>query len=166
MSEIITNRLFMRPFIEADRDHFLSLKTTPANMADTHIGVLDQPTTDKMLAEYIQHWHGGSLGMWALFHRQTGSFVGECGFATRTDFDEPTLRYTLDHKWWGQGLAAEAVSAVLDHGFKSELVEHVSALALESNHRSCRILEQVGMGVTETDFGGVSGFQRYALKRP
>jgi len=166
MSEILTDRLFMRPFLETDKDHFLSLKTKLVNMADTHVGVLDEQTSAHLLAEYVQHWHTGGLGMWALFHRQSESFIGECGFAARSGFSDLTLRYTLDHKWWGQGLASEAVNAVLDHGFKTELVEHVSALALQSNHRSCRILEQVGMNVTETAFGGVSGFQRYALKRP
>jgi len=165
MSEIITNRLFMRPFLETDHDHFLTLKTTLVNMADTYVGVLDEHTSARLLSEYIQHWHVGGPGMWALFHRESGSFIGECGFAARPGFDELTLRYTLDHKWWGQGLASEAVNAVLDHGFTDYLVEHVSALALQSNHRSCRILEQAGMNVSEADFDGVAGFQRYALKR-
>jgi [ribosomal protein S5]-alanine N-acetyltransferase len=163
MSEIYTERLHMRPFTMSDEAKFLDLKTHPENMAGTNVGALSIGQARDLLAAYIEHWAHSEIGMWALVHLASGDFVGECGFATRPGFGGLTLRYTLDRQWWGRGLAPESVIAALDFGHQHEELDEVSALAMDTNIRSWRILEQAGMHMAENDFSGISGFRRYVL---
>jgi len=163
MSDIYTERLYLRPFQQSDEACFIDLKTHPENMAQTKIGALDIGQAIDLLETYIAQWRHSSIGMWALIDQQTEQFVGECGFAGRPGFSGVTLRYTVDRQWWGRGLAPESVAAVLDHGRQHPDLAEVSALAMISNSRSCRILEQAGMTHVEDDFDGVTGFRRYVL---
>jgi len=163
MSDIYTERLYLRPFQQSDEARFIDLKTHPENMAQTRIGALDIGQTIDLLETYIAQWRHSSIGMWVLIDQQTETFIGECGFAGRPGFNGVTLRYTIDRQWWGKGFAPESVTAVLDYGCRHPDLEEVSALAMISNTRSCRILEQAGMTHVEDDFEGVAGFRRYVL---
>ncbi len=164
MSEFYTDRMFMRPFSEADEADFVDLKTHPENMAGTNAGVLGSDAALDLLNAYLRHWQQSAIGMWALIDIETESFIGECGFARRSRFDGLTLRYTLDRHWWGRGLAPESVKAALAFGKQHETLEEVSALAMDSNTRSCRILEQAGMIHVEDDFSKTPGFRRYLIR--
>lgn len=163
MSELYTDRLFMRPFSKTDAEPFIDLKTHPENMAGTNVGALDAGSARDLLNAYLAQWQQIAIGMWALIDIETGTFIGECGFAKRPGFDGLTLRYTIDRHWWGRGLAPESVAAVLAYGKLQPGLGKVSALAMGTNIRSCRILEQAGMEHVENDFAGVPGFRRYVL---
>jgi len=163
MSDIYTKRLYLRPFEKSDEAWFIDLKTHPENMAQTRVGALDIGQAIELLETYIAQWQRSSVGMWALFDRQSDHFIGECGFAGRPGFDGVTLRYTLDRLWWGRGLAPESVSATLEYGRRHPELKQVFALAMAGNTRSCRILEQAGMTHVEDNFDGVTGFRRYVL---
>lgn len=61
------------------------------------------------------------LQYWAMYHRQTGEFIGCCGIhsvytAIPGDIE---LGYHLCAKFWGQGIASEAATAVLNHAFNT-----------------------------------------------
>ena len=164
MSEIITERLIMRPFEAADINYLIHLKGSATNMARTTVGPIDATQATKQLDQYRQQWKDLGLGMWSLTHKPSGAFVGECGYVKRPDMDDLSLRYTLSDSWWGQGLAPEAIQAALHYGLDTANLKQVSALALTSNERSCRILETSGMSVIDTKFGGHNDFHRYQLK--
>ena len=164
MSEIITERLIMRPFDAADINYLIHLKGSARNMAGTTVGPIDAAEAARQLESYRMQWLNLGIGMWSLIHKASGAFVGECGYVKRPDMEDLSLRYTLSDSWWGQGLAPEAVKAALNFGLNKRGLGQVSALALESNERSCRILETSGMSIAETDFKGVPKFRRYQLK--
>lgn len=165
MTELQTDRLLMRPFNASDINYLIFLKGSQTNMAQTTVGPISAAEATEQLAQYQSQWKSRGIGVWSLTHKASGAFVGECGFVAREDMDEMSLRYTLCHGWWGQGLALEAVSAALTYGLGDGGLDQISAVALESNNRSCRILEQAGMQMTGTDFGGVPGFRRYQISR-
>ena len=163
MRKIITERLIMRPFDAADINFLIHLKGSPTNMAGTTVGPIDATQATIQLNHYRQQWKDLGLGMWSLTHKASGEFVGECGYVKRPDLDDFSLRYTLSDSWWGQGLTPEAVQAALHYGLNNAYLKEVSALALASNERSCRILETSGMSVVDNNFGGRSNFRRYQL---
>ena len=163
MSEIITERLIMRPFDAEDINYLIHLKGSATNMARTTIGPIDATQATIQLDHYRQQWKDLGLGMWSLTHKASGEFVGECGYVKRPDLEDFSLRYTLSDSWWGQGLTPEAVQAALHYGLNNANLKKVSALALASNERSCRILEATGMSVVDNNFGGWSDFYRYQL---
>jgi len=163
MTQITTERLIMRPFTAADINYLIHLKGSEANMALTTVGAIDAQAASEQLELYRQQWTTRGIGMWTLTHRTSGAFVGECGFVERPDMEELSLRYTLCQGWWSQGLAPESVKAALRFGLNEADLQAVSAVALESNKRSCRVLESAGMAVVENDFCQIPGFRRYHI---
>jgi [ribosomal protein S5]-alanine N-acetyltransferase len=55
------------------------------------------------------------------------------------------LAYDLDPQWQGQGLATQAVRAVLGWGHAVRCLVRIQATVLDSNARSIAVLERVGM---------------------
>ena len=88
----------------------------------------------------------GSFYDWALVHKETGRMIGTCGFTT---FDCPNdaaeIGYVLNPDYRGQGLAPEAVRAILDYGFEKLQLHRVEARFIEGNTASLRVMEKVGM---------------------
>lgn len=67
------------------------------------------------------------------------------------------IAYELSSRYWGRGLARNAVEAMI-----SELVEHyqvrtVSAVLKEENYRSLRLLERLGFSRASTETGSGAG---------
>jgi len=153
----------MRPMSQGDAEAFTLLRGDPAAMTGTTVGAISAAAAAEMLNGYVAQWRENGLGMWAVTDSGSGVFIGECGFARRDTLRELTLRYAIARDWWGRGLASEAVNGALDFGFGQFGLEQVSAVALETNDRSCRILEAAGMIVAEEDFDGVERFRRYHL---
>ncbi len=165
MSKIITERLIMQPFQPDDINYLIHLKGSQKNMAETTVGPISAAEAAEQLDAYRKAWKDHGIGVWSLTHKASGAFVGECGFVHRPDLADLSLRYTLNHSWWGQGLAPEAVKAALEFGLTKGGLNQVSALALDTNTRSTRILTSAGMKVIGNDFNGIPGFQHYQLKR-
>lgn len=68
-----------------------------------------------------------------------GRVIGKAGF-----YEMPVVGYILHPDVWGQGLASEAVSAVIDHVFATRDVETLTADVDPHNAASIRLLERLG----------------------
>lgn len=68
-----------------------------------------------------------------------GRVIGKAGF-----FELPEVGYILHPDAWGQGLAAEAVGAAVDHVFTTRHVETLTADVDPENTASIRLLERLG----------------------
>jgi ribosomal-protein-alanine N-acetyltransferase len=89
--------------------------------------------------------------------RSENKLIGYCGFFDQTvdDAEEIEIGYRLDPKYWGQGLATEAVRAVRDHAFNDLGLDHVISLIHPENIASRRVAEKNGMTAErETVFRG------------
>ena len=75
-----------------------------------------------------------------------GRVVGKAGF-----WNLPDVGYILHPDVWGQGLAGEAVGAVIDHVFRTVAVETLTADVDPDNAASIRLLERLGF--VRTGFG-------------
>ena len=60
----------------------------------------------------------------------------------------PEIGYILHPDAWGQGLATEALTAVIDHVFATRDVETLTADVDPGNLASIRLLERLGFGKT------------------
>ena len=61
-----------------------------------------------------------TTGTWGMFNKITGEFIGSC--LLRPFNDEPgvvELGYSLEQKYWGQGLATEMAAAIITHGLSA-----------------------------------------------
>jgi len=70
------------------------------------------------LLRYAGHWLWFDYGFWAMEEKDTGTFVGELGFAEfqrelEPPLDCPECGWVLAPRFHGQGYAAEALNAAL-----------------------------------------------------
>ena len=111
-----------------------------------------QPWSDEETRQFVTNrmsdYEGYGWTMWPLVLKETGSFIGYCGFLRRRHGEykgEIEIGYALAKDAWGRGLAAEAGSRILQHGFEVLGFERVIASARPENARSIRVMEKMGM---------------------
>lgn len=82
---------------------------------------------------------------WAITLRESGEFIGSCGFwrLVKAHF-RAEIGYELAPEWWGQGLMPEALSAALSFGFTIMGLHSVEAQIDPENNGSRRVLEKLG----------------------
>src|SRR5579883_1534181 len=116
MSVLQTPRLLLRPFRADDLDDLAELYADPE--VTRYIGTgcpQNRDQVQRRLERMMRHWQEHGFGMWALLHKPEGRFVGRCGAGYLHGRGDPELAYTLARRFWGQGLATEAVRLVLQH---------------------------------------------------
>jgi ribosomal-protein-alanine N-acetyltransferase len=74
-----------------------------------------------------------------------GEVIGTCGYhAWAKDHFRAEIGYELARDYWGQGLMAEAIKALLAFGFEEMALNRVEAMVLEGNKASAGFLEKLG----------------------
>jgi ribosomal-protein-alanine N-acetyltransferase len=135
----------MRPFAASDLELLARHHGDAEVMAQMKGGV---QTADQARAEfdgYRAGWRENGYGVWALFHKDGGAFVGECGLRPGHDGLGVLLRITLAKAWRGQGLAGEAMAAAARFGFESAGLDRLVAVTQAVNRPARKILEGLGM---------------------
>jgi ribosomal-protein-alanine N-acetyltransferase len=89
-------------------------------------GVVSHEVIDGKIVSIEQHWNERGFGQWAVFEKEAGRIVGLCGLHRSEEGIE--LSYMFFPAFWGRGLATEAASASLHHGFHSLAFEHIVAI--------------------------------------
>jgi RimJ/RimL family protein N-acetyltransferase len=150
---IETERLVLRPLTQAD-----------APALSTHAGFL---ALARMLASVRAPWPEDALRAWIDQSRWRGRLGFRLGVTLREDGrligsvgagGEPlSVAYVLGRRWWGQGLATEAMSA-----FVAELDVRFAPPAIEAEHfadnpASGRVLAKLGFVRVAETLGGSAG---------
>ena len=82
----------------------------------------------------------------AIVHKEAKKMIGTVGFTT---FDTKNLcaeaGYVVSPDYWGMGIAAEALSALLNFAFCELNVNRVEAKYIAENTPSLRVMEKCGM---------------------
>ena len=91
----------------------------------------------------------GRAKYWTVRLRSDDAFVGLCDLS-ELQHDSADVGFVLARRHWGQGLAQEAVVAVLEHARELGL-KQVDARVHEGNERSVRLLERAGFVTIETN---------------
>jgi ribosomal-protein-alanine N-acetyltransferase len=75
-----------------------------------------------------------------------GAAIGGIGFVLQTDVDRMSaeIGYWLGERFWGRGIATEALAALTRHAVEAHGLTRVFALPFASNAGSCRVLEKAG----------------------
>jgi RimJ/RimL family protein N-acetyltransferase len=146
--ELRTPRLRLRPLTLDDVPALAAYRDDPEvaryqswdrySEADAHELILD-----------VRHRQPGTAGEWFQWGVELladGAMIGDCGLKTRGDDPrQGEIGYTLARARQGQGLASEAVRAVLDLAFHRLELHRVSASIDADNHRSVALLERLGL---------------------
>ena len=141
-----TERLRLRFFEERDLDALSAMYADPETMR--HIGegkTLTRPETWRAIAGMLGHWALRGHGMWALELKSTGELVGRAGTLDPEGWPEFELGWLVARPHWGQGYAAEAARAALDHAATALGRKRVVSLIRPGNAPSIRVAEKLGM---------------------
>lgn len=142
LHELTTRRLILRRLTWEDLDDLARISADPVTRRFMWSGVLDRERTAHNIREWTREYERG-LGLLAVVHRSENRLIGQCGLEEEGDLFE--LGYMLDREYWGTGLATEAATAVLEHGFGTLALDLIWATAHAENAASRRVMEKLGM---------------------
>lgn len=82
---------------------------------------------------------------WAITDKHTGKFFGTCGFHNyKEEHARVEMGYELRREYWRQGIMTEALTAILDYGFREMSYNRVEAFVNVGNVKSTGTLEKMG----------------------
>jgi len=153
MSQLITQRLILRPYQSDDLDLMVPMYADPDVTAYTKLGRCTYEQTAAVLRGYLDLWDERQFGMRAMLRRDDGHFVGECGAFLLASGDA-ALRYALMPAAWGLGFAPEAVQATADDLFRRVGLARIWSIIQARNISSCRVMEKAGWQIAHTSRDG------------
>jgi len=170
---LTTPRLVLRPALPSDTEAVWQLLLLPdvrRFLCDDK--VLPRDVVAGIVAESLALAPGG-MGMWMA--EQAGAMIGLVSLKTVPQVlvdlipaldgeAEPTIALHPDA--WGQGLAGEALSAVLDHGFRALALPRIAAISDVPNAASAKMLARAGFRRTGEHPGLHYRLFSWMLERP
>ncbi|UOQ52044.1 GNAT family N-acetyltransferase [Hymenobacter cellulosivorans] len=145
-----TARLWLRGYHPDDLPAFVAMFQNP----DFYRYLTGKPLGEEDVWVAIMrsagHWVLKGFGFWAVEEKATGHFIGSIGFVDRKrDIvppigDAPEIGWLLDPAVHGQGLATEAVQAVIAWGDKHFQGARTVCLMDPDNEASRRLAEKFG----------------------
>ena len=84
--------------------------------------------------------------VWVIRKKERGAFVGEIGMnLSSKKYRKGEIYYNLHPDCWGEGLATEAVKAIINFGFTELGLHRIEAGVATENIRSIALLERIGL---------------------
>jgi len=143
-----TPRLVLRRLEPRDLDALFLLYCDPEIRRYFPDGTRTFEETKQEL-EWFQHGHPAfpQLGLWATVERASGTFLGRCGLLPWEIQGKPEveLAFLIDKSRWGEGLATEAASNIIDYARSQLGLSRLICLITPGNVASVRVAEKVGM---------------------
>ncbi len=140
-----TERLRLRSFRKSDIEDYAALNADPEVVRYlSGSEPWDRGRSWRHMAFLMGHWQLGGTGMWAVEHRETGTFIGAVGFAAPEGWPGFELAWTLARRWWGYGYATEGARKALAYAFNALEKERVISLIHPENRPSIRVAERIG----------------------
>jgi RimJ/RimL family protein N-acetyltransferase len=164
-----SERLGYRPVKKSDFAILLELDSDPEVRAFFPAGIMSSKQLEEKIEKYIQFYQSNKFGIFIAIELTTGEIVGRCGFGEAAS-DEIEVGYVFFKKFWGQGLASEALLALLGWAENNIKVDKIIAYAPVAHEASHRVMEKSGMQYYKNDValgcsGTVCKFYKKELKR-
>jgi RimJ/RimL family protein N-acetyltransferase len=141
---VTTERLSLLPPSQEHLPELVRLKADERVFGLMLHGVRSPERTREELEDDIEFWTVRGYGIWSVFERDTGAFLGIAGLMERPDGRGVALRFALWPECRGRGFAREAARAALGFGHAAGL-PRIIAVAWENNTASRQVLADIGM---------------------
>ena len=156
-----TKRLFLKKITKECVDDVWEYRSDPA----VSRYLLWSPDKDKLHTEtYLQYlqelYDKGKFYDFGIFLKENGKMIGTVGFTTiDLHKNEASVGYVLNSKYWGQGIATEALERIIEFGFSELEFDSLFARLMEENTASKRVLEKCGFSFSsfESKFINLKG---------
>jgi RimJ/RimL family protein N-acetyltransferase len=148
VSELVTSRLKLRQWRDADLAPFAALNADPEVMR-YFPATLTQAQSDELAGYVYDMIDRQGWGLWAVEVTEGPAFVGFVGL-NRVTFDAhftPAVEvgWRLARPFWGNGYATEAGAAALTFGFEQLDLPEIVSFTSPRNEPSVRVMRRLGM---------------------
>lgn len=145
--ELLTPRLLLRRLKKSDYLDMYEYACDPNVTKYLTWQPHPNPTwTMRYLAYVSTRYRAGEFYDWAIVLRENHKMIGTCGFTSFSyEHNSGEIGYVLNPIRWGQGIALEAVRAVMKVGFITLNLHRIEAKFMYGNERSRRVMEKAGM---------------------
>ena len=130
----LTEKLYLRPFIDKDKDKYSSINADPDVMR-YYPKILNKKESNISVEKYVNKWKENGIAFAAIILRETNQIVGMVGIQFISFSDLESLKWVggcnvknlqgsleigwrLEKKYWGKGLVTEACRVWLNHGLE------------------------------------------------
>jgi ribosomal-protein-alanine N-acetyltransferase len=144
---LATPRLVLRALRASDLDDLFDYASDPEIDRFTpweHYTSKDKARENllELLADYEKY----GLGAWGIEHGTDRRLIGIANFSRPHPINRRVeMGYTIARGYWGQGLATEAVQALLRFGFDQMHLVRIEAVVLPDHLASARVLQKAGL---------------------
>lgn len=141
---IETKRLGLRLFQKEDIDNLSELNSDPDVRAFFPDGTQSREQTEARMNDFISYYEEKGLPCFVMFELESNEFVGRCGFGL-VETGEIEVGYLLHKKFWGKGLASEALTKLLEWAKQNITADYIIAFAPLEHIASQRVMQKCGM---------------------
>jgi len=139
-----SERLFLRPWRDADRAPFAALNADPVVM-EHFPSTLTRAESDLFADSIAAHLDEHGWGTCAVEVVDGPPFIGYVGLAAPDWLDAVEVRWRLAREHWGCGYATEGARAAVDDGFTRLGLDEIVAITVTANERSRSVMRKLGM---------------------
>lgn len=146
---IVTPRLRLRPFVEADAGALGAIHGQPGVVRYLYSEILDAEEATEIVRQRMG-WatveaEGDQLNV-AMVLAETGAFIGDISLVYRSELNGTAeIGFVVDPAHHGRGLAAEGTRAIVDLAFESLDIHRIVGRCDARNVASARLLTRLGM---------------------
>jgi len=150
-----TDRLILRELKLSDAEAFFAMDNNPnVHKYLWNKAVHKIEETIEIIEVIRKQYVENGIGRYALISKENNEFMGWAGLKYNTEVVNKKINfydigYRLDEKFWGKGFASEATFAWLKYAFETLNITTMEAAAHSKNVASNRILQKIGMQMTE-----------------
>ena len=153
--EIISERLHLRQWKDADREPYAALNMDPVVMR-FFPSLQSREGSDRDIERWGAELDDRGWSNWAVETRASGHFIGFIGLTVPrralTFMPCVELGYRLAREHWGRGYATEGARAALSIGFDRLGLQEIVSFTPTINLPSRAVMERVGMTNANADF--------------
>ena len=143
---LTTNRLLLRQLRPTDAEAFFAIRSDPVGMEflgrEPHQSIEE---TDTLMQRLQTFYEQREALTWGITLKGEDTVIGSCTFFSfNPHFHYAETGYELHRAYWRQGIASEAMSAVLTYGFTELELHRIEADVAPDNIRSKNLLLKLG----------------------
>lgn len=148
---IETDRLIIRPYIEDDLLESFQLMQSKELFKYLDMDVMTfeeyKGLFTWLISSYENHYDGNFKYSFAIFLKETGTFIGWCGVGDSDCYDyypDKEIYYLIGQEYWKNGYATEAMTSLIDYCFNKMNLKRLIAFARPENMASNKVIQKLG----------------------
>ncbi len=163
--KIETERLILRRFTIDDADSMFTNWASDNEICKymrwtRHV---NKEETKEKISSWVAFYSKKSFYQWAITLKGNDEPIGAIGLFVVNEFDLcGDVGYCISKKSWGQGIATEALRAVLNFAFEIVRFNRIETYHSINNPASGRVMEKSGMifeGLARQKYKSICGFE-------